>query len=64
MFITTVPGGLFIHGIIVLPRALSAFRRVNPFAHMRNMHPAPFNAFSTASSSARIRDVITARKSG
>ncbi len=53
-YAATVLLGLFIHGALVLPLVLFFFRRVNPFAYMRNMAPALLNAFSTASSSATL----------
>ncbi len=50
----TVIGGLAIHGAVVLPLVYRYFTGKNPLLYVKNMLPAIFTAFSTASSSATL----------
>jgi Na+/H+-dicarboxylate symporter len=55
LFFFTVLAGLLIHFGLILPLALRFFGgRSRPWAHTRDMAPALFTAFSTASSSATL----------
>lgn len=53
-YMATVLGGLFIHGVIVLPLLLYFFARVNPFRFAKAMSRALATALATSSSSATL----------
>lgn len=53
-YMATVLGGLFIHGVIVLPLLLYLFARVNPFRFAKAMSRALATALATSSSSATL----------
>lgn len=53
-YMTSVLGGLAIHGLVTLPLLLWIFSRRNPFVFMRQMSQAVLTAFSTASSTATL----------
>ncbi|MES0491209.1 MAG: dicarboxylate/amino acid:cation symporter [Leptospirales bacterium] len=50
MYFWTVVGGLFIHGVIVLPVIFYIFTKRNPLVYAKNALPALLTAFSSASS--------------
>ncbi len=53
-YMTSVLGGLAVHGLFTLPLFLWIFTRRNPFVFMRQMSQAVLTAFSTASSTATL----------
>ncbi|MEE2641028.1 MAG: dicarboxylate/amino acid:cation symporter [Planctomycetota bacterium] len=53
-YMTSVLGGLAVHGLVTLPLLLWLFTRRNPFQFMRQMSQAVLTAFSTASSTATL----------
>ncbi len=54
MYMITVLGALFIHGVITLPLLLRTLGRSNPLKHARCMSVPLLTAFSTSSSSATL----------
>lgn len=53
-YMTSVLGGLAVHGLVTLPLLLWIFTRRNPIVFMQQMSQAVLTAFSTASSTATL----------
>jgi len=60
LYMLTVLTALLFHFLITLPLIVRFIGKAKPFQHMRNMSPALFTAFSTASSGATLPLTINA----